>query len=53
MADVRMRGFTKRTTVDAAFDWLDRTSTLLPAETIPIEELSGRVLARRSNTYLG
>jgi molybdopterin molybdotransferase len=48
-ADVRMRGFAQRTTVDDAFAWVD--STLPAFDDLDIEEVSllsaaGRVLAR-------
>ncbi|MCC7474623.1 MAG: molybdopterin molybdotransferase MoeA [Pirellulales bacterium] len=48
VADVRMRGFTTRATVDAAIAWID--STLLPvhelpAETVSLLQAAGRVLA--------
>ncbi len=44
-ADVRMRGFARRTTVDDALKWLDGHSARLPAETVPLAELASRVLA--------
>jgi molybdopterin molybdotransferase len=43
--DVRMRGFTRRTTVSAAIDWVDRNSQLLTAEMVPLGAAGGRVLA--------
>ena len=43
--DVRMRGFARRTTVAAAWAWVDEHSRLLPAETIPLALAAGRVLA--------
>src|SRR5581483_1679653 len=48
-ADVRMRGFASRSTVEAALAWID--SALPPLGDLPVEEVklcdaSGRVLAR-------
>jgi molybdopterin molybdotransferase len=43
--DVRMRGFASRTTVEAALAWLDQHLAPLPAESIPLHEAAGRVLA--------
>lgn len=43
--DVRMRGFTRRTTVAAALAWLDAKLELLPSETIALSEATGRVLS--------
>jgi molybdopterin molybdotransferase len=43
--DVRMRGFAKRHTVDAALEWLDAQLRPLDAETVPLGVASGRVLA--------
>lgn len=45
VGDVRMRGFTRRTTVSVAIDWIDRNARPLPAEIIPLGESGGRVLA--------
>ena len=45
-ADVRMRGFARRTTVADALKWLDARTTCLPEETVPLAEAAGRVLAR-------
>ena len=42
--DVRMRGFTRRTEVDAAWQWIDRHAAPLAAETVGIEHAAGRVL---------
>ena len=47
-ADVRMRGFTQRASVDAALAWLDAQLAeldQLPSETIPLADSPGRVLA--------
>jgi len=44
--DVRMRGFARRTTVDAAWAWLDQQIAPLAAEAVPLGEAAGRVLAR-------
>jgi molybdopterin molybdotransferase len=43
--DVRMRGFARRDTVEAALDWLDAQLTMLPGEVIPLREAAGRVLS--------
>lgn len=43
--DVRMRGFAQRHTVDAALAWLDAQLYTLPAESVPLNAASGRVLA--------
>lgn len=48
-ADVRMRGFTSRSTVEAAYAWLDAALppwTALPTEDIPLTDAAGRVLAQ-------
>lgn len=45
MADVRMRGFAQRSTVEAALRWLDDNANRLPPETVPLGEVAGRVLA--------
>jgi molybdopterin molybdotransferase len=44
-ADVRMRGFATRVTVDQAWDWLDAQTVLLPPEMVALDELATRVLA--------
>src|SRR5215510_8733384 len=44
-ADVRMRGFARRTTVDAALAWIDAHCQRLPTERISIWQAAGRVLA--------
>lgn len=44
-ADVRMRGFTRRHTVDAALEWLDAQLAPLAPEVIPLRAAAGRVLA--------
>jgi molybdopterin molybdotransferase len=41
-----MRGFERRTTVDAAFQWLQAHLKPLPPELVPLDEASGRVLAQ-------
>lgn len=43
--DVRMRGFVRRHTVDAALAWLDAHTHPLPSETIPLAQAAARVLA--------
>jgi molybdopterin molybdotransferase len=43
--DVRMRGFTQRTTVEAATAWIDARASALPAEQVSIWSAAGRVLA--------
>ena len=43
--DVRMRGFLRRQTVEAALSWLDAQLHVLDAEPIPLREAAGRVLA--------
>ncbi|HUT93077.1 MAG TPA: gephyrin-like molybdotransferase Glp [Thermoguttaceae bacterium] len=45
-ADVRMRGFARRTTVADALAWLDGQASRLSAERVPVAEAAGRVLAR-------
>jgi len=44
-ADVRMRGFAARSTVDLAWAWLDSQTICMPSETVPLDGLAGRVLA--------
>jgi molybdopterin molybdotransferase len=44
--DVRMRGFLRRVSVGAAWDWLDQQIVALPDESVPLAESCGRVLAR-------
>lgn len=44
-ADIRMRGFLRRTPVEAALRWVDDHSRRLDAETIPLEVAADRVLA--------
>lgn len=44
--DVRMRGFTQRTSVSAALQWLDQQLFALGEESLPLAACSGRVLAR-------
>ena len=43
--DVRMRGFLRRQTVEAALSWLDAQLHVLDAEPVPLREAAGRVLA--------
>src|SRR5580658_9021506 len=43
--DVRMRGFARRHTVDAALAWLDSQLQPLTAEMVPLPLAAGRVLA--------
>lgn len=43
--DVRMRGFARRHTVDAALELLDAQLHPLDAESLPLREAAGRVLA--------
>jgi len=44
-ADVRMRGFARRTTVAAALDWLDGQLCQLTAEHVSLIDAAGRVLS--------
>jgi molybdopterin molybdotransferase len=43
--DVRMRGFARRDTVEAAIAWIDAESRALDAEAVALAEAAGRVLA--------
>ena len=43
--DVRMRGFARRTTVEAALTWIDAHAKPLLSEPVPIWRAAGRVLA--------
>ena len=43
--DVRMRGFARRQTVEAALAWLDAQLRPLRAEILPLQRAAGRVLA--------
>jgi molybdopterin molybdotransferase len=43
--DVRMHGFTRRHTVQAALAWLDAQLSALEAESVPLRSAAGRVLA--------
>jgi molybdopterin molybdotransferase len=45
--DVRMRGFARRQTVEAALAWLDAQLAPLPAEPATLRTAAGRVLAAR------
>lgn len=40
-----MRGFAHRHTVEAALEWLDAQTSTLSAETVPLRDAAGRVLA--------
>ncbi len=54
-ADVRMKGFAQRTTVDAALAWLDSVLpplTNLPTEELGLYEIAGRVLARDLTSHV-
>lgn len=44
-ADVRMRGFSRRTTVEAAIAWIDEHVRVLDSEQIALDRAAGRVLA--------
>ncbi len=44
-ADVRMRGFAQRATVEAALAWLDAQLRPLPRESVPLAAAARRVLA--------
>lgn len=44
-ADVRMRGFTRRSTVEEALAWLDAQLHTLPSERVTLSAAAGRVLA--------
>jgi molybdopterin molybdotransferase len=44
-ADVRMRGFARRSTVEQALAWLDGQLAALPSEQVPLNAAGGRVLA--------
>ncbi|MCE9528663.1 MAG: molybdopterin molybdotransferase MoeA [Planctomycetales bacterium] len=43
--DVRMRGFARRTTVEACWEWIDAHVRRLGSELAPLERAGGRVLA--------
>ncbi len=43
--DVRMRGFSARTTVETALAWIDAHAKRLGSETVSLDDLHGRVLA--------
>jgi len=45
-ADVRMRGFTHRTTVEMAWQWIDARGRTLEEEPVGLVQAAGRVLAR-------
>jgi len=42
--DVRMRGFARRATVEAALAWIKKQTHPLPAETVALSDACGRVL---------
>jgi molybdopterin molybdotransferase len=44
-ADVRMRGFSRRSEVHELLDWIDRIATPLDAEEVALDEVCARVLA--------
>lgn len=50
--DVRMRGFSRRAEVGAAWEWIAQHAKRLDTETVPIEQASGRVLAREVRATL-
>ena len=41
-----MQGFQRRSEVAAVWEWIDRNAVRLPAEEVPLETATGRVLAR-------
>src|SRR5687768_9010455 len=43
--DVRMRGFTERTTIETALAWIDANSRMLESELVPLTRAAGCVLA--------
>ena len=43
--DVRMRGFRRRSSVEAALDWIDGQAKTLDAERVPVSSSVGRILA--------
>ena len=45
LPDVRMHGFTRRHTVQAALEWLDAQLRPLESESVPLRAAAGRVLA--------
>ena len=45
ISDVRMHGFRKRSEVSAVLDWIDQNARRLGAESVPLEQASGRTLA--------
>jgi molybdopterin molybdotransferase len=44
-ADVRMQGFRRRSEVPAVLAWIDKQAIRLGAESVPVEQATGRVLA--------
>jgi len=45
-SDVRMRGFSHRSTVEEAWRWVDENARPLDCETVTLDEAAGRVLAQ-------
>jgi molybdopterin molybdotransferase len=45
IADVRMHGFRKRSEVSTVLDWIDQAARRLGAESLPLEQTTGRTLA--------
>ena len=45
--DVRMRGFARRHTVEAAIELLDAQLHVLDVEVVPLQQAAGRVLAEK------
>lgn len=45
LADVRMRGFVQRSTVNEVLSWIDQTAVPLTTESVPLSQAAGRVLA--------
>jgi molybdopterin molybdotransferase len=45
ISDVRMHGFSRRSEVRVALEWIDTHTARLGDETIPLERASGRILA--------
>jgi molybdopterin molybdotransferase len=45
VSDVRMHGFSRRSEVPAVLEWIDRHAARLGAETVPLDDAAGRILA--------
>jgi molybdopterin molybdotransferase len=45
LRDVRMRGFAQRSTVEAAWEWIDAHAKRVASELVPLREAGGSVLA--------